>query len=177
MTTTATNADTGTDTTTDSTDDTSTDTGTTTTTSAPTTDAGTDTGTDTAAEVAKWKALARKHEQESKANKKAREELDAINAAAMSEQEKAVKKAADDARIEARTATLKEVGGKLATAAIRVAASERMAKKQLDRVAPKADDTDKPRPPRDLGGGPRGGQPPATESTQLETDLKTALGI
>lgn len=195
-------ADSGTDTTTGTADDTSTDTGASATTGTSQTDTGTDTGTESAAEIAKWKALARKHEAESKANKKAREELDAINAAAMSDQEKAVKTAAETARNEARAEVLKEVGGKLAEAAIRVAFAGRNVDvdalitgidptkfldddgdpdpeaiaKWADKVAPKQEAGSATGQRRDLGQGVRG-QAPALNSDQLEKDLRTKLGI
>lgn len=81
-----------------------------------------------AAEVDKWKALARKHEDQAKANKAAAKELEAVKAASMSDQEKAVAEAVAKARSE----TLLEVGGQLAAAQIRVAAAGRLADEQVD---------------------------------------------
>lgn len=195
--------DAGTDTTT-TTDTTATgaDSGTGTTT---TTDTGTDTAPDHAAEAKKWRDLARKHEQQAKANAAAAKELEAVKASQMSEQEKAIKKAVDDAVSSTRAEVLKEVGGTLAESAIRVAAAGRNvdvdaliegidASKFLDdsghpdvkaidtwvnKVAPKPDTTtdgDKPPVRRDLGNGARGGQAPPADS-QLERDLKAKLGI
>lgn len=54
------------------------------------------TGDDPAAEVAKWKELARKHEDRAKANAGAQKELDALKAASMSDLEKAVAQAKAD---------------------------------------------------------------------------------
>lgn len=73
---------------------------------------------------AKYESLlkdARKHEDRAKANAAAARELEALRATSMTDQEKAVA----DAKAEARTETLREVGGKLADAAIRVAAAGR----------------------------------------------------
>lgn len=75
-----------------------------------------------------WKAKyeetlkeARKHEDRAKLNASAARELEALKARSMTDQEKAV----EAAKAEARTETLREVGGKLAEAAIRVAAAGR----------------------------------------------------
>lgn len=92
---------------------------------ATTTDTTTSNGTDMAAEVAKWKDLARKNKHQAKANLK---ELDALKTKSMTDQEKAV----DAAKAEGRAEATREVGGKLAEAAIRVAASTRMTAAQLD---------------------------------------------
>ena len=71
---------------------------------------------------------ARKHEDRAKTNANAAKELEALKAKSMTDQERAV----ETARAEARTETLREVGGKLAEASIRVAASNRMTPAQLD---------------------------------------------
>lgn len=75
-----------------------------------------------------WKAKyeetlkeARKHEDRAKANAAAARELDALKQSSMTEQQKAV----EAAKAETRTEVMREVGGKLAHAAIRVAASGR----------------------------------------------------
>lgn len=83
---------------------------------------------DPAEEIAKWQALARKHEDRAKANAAAAKELEQVKAASMSEQEKAVAEAV----AKARTETLVEVGGQLAAAQVRVAAAGRLADDQLD---------------------------------------------
>lgn len=141
-----------------------------------------------------WKAKyeetlkeARKHEDRAKANAAAAKELETLKQSSMTEQQKAV----EAAKGEARTETLREVGGKLAEAAIRVAAAGRQvdvdallegidASKFLDdngdpnakaitawvdRVAP-ADDGTKPPPKRDLGLGARGGQQSNSDPAQ-----------
>lgn len=78
-------------------------------------------GTDTAAEIEKWKKLSRKHEDQAKANAAAAKELETLRQKSMTDQEKAV----DDAKTSTRQETLREVGGKLAEASIRVAAAGR----------------------------------------------------
>lgn len=157
----------------------------------------TDTANETAAELAKWKELARKNEQQAKANLK---ELDQLKAKSMTDQERAV----EAAKIEGRGEALREVGGKLAEAAIRVAAASRSvdvdallegvdASKFLDengdpntkaitawvdRVAPPVDDSAKPSPKRDLGQGARGDQQAAAlNGDPLLRDIKSKLGI
>lgn len=72
-------------------------------------------------EVAKWKAMARKHEDRAKANAAAAKELEALKASAMTDQEKAVAEAAAKARAE----VLAEVGGSLVESAFKVAATGR----------------------------------------------------
>lgn len=74
---------------------------------------------DTAAEVAKWKALARKHEEQAKANNAAVKELEKLKAAAMTETEQAIAKAKADARAEA----LAEASSSLVDAEFKVAAA------------------------------------------------------
>lgn len=80
--------------------------------------------TDTAsleAEVAKWKDLARKHEERSKTNSAAAKELETLRQQSMTDQEKAVAQA----KIEAKAEAFREVGGKLVAAEIRAAAAGR----------------------------------------------------
>lgn len=111
MTTTDTDASTGTDTGTDAQGtDTSTATDTTTTDTA-----------DTAEELAKWKALARKHEDRAKANEAAKKELEKLQAATMSEQEKAIAEAKAAARAEA----MAEFGTTLVDAEFKAASAGR----------------------------------------------------
>ena len=87
------------------------------------TDGTTDTSTTdeaaTAEEVAKWKALARKHEDRAKANEAAKKELEKLQAASMTDQQKAIAEAAAKARAEA----LAEVGSSLVDAEFKVAAA------------------------------------------------------
>lgn len=137
-----------------------------------------DPAADTAAEIEKWKKLSRKHEDQAKANAAAAKELETLRQSSMTDQQKAV----ETAKAEARTEALREVGGKLAEASIRVAAAGRNvdvdaliegidASKFLDdagdpdtkaitawvdKVAPAGDD--KAPVKRDLGLGARGGQ-------------------
>jgi hypothetical protein len=73
------------------------------------------------AEAEKWKALARKHEERAQSNASAAKELEALRRSQMSETEKAV----DAAKAEARTAALRELGGKLVDAELRAAAAGR----------------------------------------------------
>jgi hypothetical protein len=58
---------------------------------------------DPAAEVAKWKDLARKHEERAKANVKAAQELEQLKAQSLSENEKAIEAAKAEGRTEAET--------------------------------------------------------------------------
>lgn len=58
---------------------------------------------DPAAEVAKWKDLARKHEERAKANAKAAQELEQLKAQSLSETEKAIEAAKAEGRTEAET--------------------------------------------------------------------------
>jgi hypothetical protein len=91
---------------------------------APTTQEATEgdqegTGEDLAAEVAKWKAIARKHEDRAKANAGAAKELENVRQASMSDIEKAVAMARDEARAQA----LLEAGEELVDEVIRNAAT------------------------------------------------------
>lgn len=155
-----------------------------------------DPANETAAELAKWKELARKNEQQAKANLK---ELDSLKAKSMTEQEKAVDAAKSEGRIEA----LREVGVKLANASIRVAAAgrnvdvdallegvdaskfidangdpdERLISAWMNRVAPAVDETAKTPTKRDLGQGARGDQALALNGDPLLRDIKAKLGI
>ena len=150
---------------------------------------------DLSAEVEKWKAQARKHEDRAKANAAAAKELEQVKAASMTEQERAV----EQARAETRTATLIEVGGRLAAAEVRVAAAGRFTPEQLDSLLENVDlskfvtddgdvDADKVRsfvdgiapqpqqaPPLDLGQGARSGTP-ALGSDPLLQALKNTVG-
>lgn len=145
----------------------------------PTTPPAQETSEDWKAKYEETLKEARKHEDRAKANATAAKELETFKQSSMTEQEKAVA----TARAEAKAEAMREVGGKLAEAAIRVAAAGRSvdvdallegidASKFLDdngdpndkaitawvdRVAP-VDDSAKPPPRRDLGQGARGGQ-------------------
>ena len=179
---------------------TTTDTGADTATDATTTDTtatNADTSTDTAAEIAKWKALAQKHEDRARSNAGAVKELETLKQQSMSDTDKAVAQA----RTEARAEALKEVGGRLAEAAIKVAAAGRNVDIDallegvdasrfldadgepntkaiaawVDRVAPAVEE-DKTPLKRDLGVGVRGQQPTAIgDDNALLRDIKTAL--
>jgi hypothetical protein len=161
-----------------------------------------DTGKDWAAEAAKWRDLARKHEERSKANATAAKELEQLRQQSMSDQEKAV--------AEAKAAGLAEglVAGaaKVAAAEVRAAAAGRPIDVEallegtnlavfidddgevdrvkiarfVDGIAPKPDGTDQdirhgfP----DLGQGARGGgQNAALNGDPLLRDIKSKLGI
>lgn len=144
------------------------------------------TGDDPAAEAAKWKALARKHEERAKANESAAKELEKVKAASMSDQEKAV----EAARQEARAATLLEVAGERVADAVRLAAAGTdldvdalldgldrsrfvtddgqpdadKVKGFVESIAPKA-----PAAPPDLGQGARGTKTSTTADPLLKT--------
>lgn len=72
-------------------------------------------GTDLTAEVAKWKSLARKHEDQAKRNAKAAKELEQLKRSQMDENEKAIAEAEERGRQAARL----EVAEKLAAAEIK----------------------------------------------------------
>lgn len=72
----------------------------------------TDMGSDLQAELDKWKSLARKHEDRAKANSAAAKELEQLKVSMLTEQEKAI----EQARAEARQATISEFAGKLVDA-------------------------------------------------------------
>lgn len=137
--------------------------------------------TDWKAEAEKTLREARKWEERAKANNNAAKELEQLRKASMSDQEKAV----ETARNEARTETLRTVGGRLVDAEVRVAAAGRNVDVDallegldrarfltddgepdskaiagwVDRVAPKSDQgTQKPSYP-DLGQGRRQATP------------------
>lgn len=93
---------------------------TTTTTDKTTTDPAQDT-TDWKAKFEEVQAQARKHEDRAKANADAAKELEKLRQSTMNETEKAV----SQAKLEVRTEVLREVGGKLAEAQVRVAAAGR----------------------------------------------------
>ncbi len=95
---------------------------------APPTDPASDTAGDSPPEVTdweketeKWKAQARKHEERAKANSQAAKDLEALKVSMMSDQEKAVEVARQQARAEA----LAEVGGELVDLAVRAAVADR----------------------------------------------------
>lgn len=160
-----------------------------------------DTGdvTDWAAEAEKWKTQARKHEERAKANAKAAKELEEFRQQSMTEAERAI----EQARTEARREALSEVGGKIAAAEIRAAATGRMSSEQVstlldnvnlarfisddgevDRdavaafvegIAPQPIETAPIRP--DLGQGARNPQNMPLNGDPVERALKDALGI
>lgn len=80
------------------------------------------------AEAAKWRSLARKHEERAKANAKAQKELDDLKAASATEQDRAVLAA----KAEGRSEALSSVGTKLVDAELRAAAAGRLDDKQRD---------------------------------------------
>jgi hypothetical protein len=159
-----------------------------------------DTGTDLAAEVAKWKALARKHEEKSKALAPAAKELETLKQQTMTELEKAVA----TAKTEARAEVLREVGASRVDDALRVALAGRPVDVDalldgldrsrfldsegqpdrdaiaswVDRIAPAQD----PTAPAvvDLGQGNRGGaagSDMALNGDPLLQSLKSKLGV
>lgn len=80
-----------------------------------------DAGPDLAAEVDKWKALARKQEQRAKANADARRELEELKAQSMTDMEKAITAAREEAAAEAA----KGFGARLVDAEVKAAAAGR----------------------------------------------------
>lgn len=166
---------------------------------ASATDQGTDTndqGTDTAAEIAKWKALSQKHEERAKSNAAAAKELESFKQQTMTDTEKAVQAA----RLEGRTEGVRTASEKIARAEIRAAAAGRNVNVDallegidptrflddegepdtkaiaawMDKIAPVGDE--KPRGPRDLGQGVRGGQAPPLNGDPLVKSLTQLLG-
>lgn len=79
------------------------------------------------AELAKWKAMAQKHEGQAKVNAQAAKELEALRQQSMSDQERAVAEAKKVGRKEA----LFEVGGKLVTSELRATAAGRLDDKAI----------------------------------------------
>lgn len=79
------------------------------------------TGDDPANELAKWKELARKNEAKAKANAQAVSELAALKASQMTDTDRAVQTARD----EAKAAALKSLGVRLVASEVRVAAAGR----------------------------------------------------
>ncbi len=87
-----------------------------------------DDGKDWAAEAAKWKDMARKHEERAKANATAAKELEKVRQQSMSDTEKAVAQAKADGLAEGLVAG----AAKTAAAEIRAAAAGRMAGEQVE---------------------------------------------
>lgn len=81
---------------------------------------------DPAAEASKWKALARKHEERAKANATAAKDLDKLQKATASDQERAVIEAKEAGKAEA----MGSVGSKLVDAEFRAAAAGRLDDRQ-----------------------------------------------
>lgn len=166
------------------------------------TEAAPDTGVDHEAEAAKWKELARKHEERAKANAAAAKELDQLRRQSMTDLEKAV----DEARTQGRADGIREMGGRLVAAEVRAAAAGRLDADQLatlieginlaafvdeagdvdtakvtrfvDGIVPKApeDNGGTPMFP-DLGQGARGANNLPLGSDPLERTLRAKLGI
>jgi hypothetical protein len=156
-----------------------------------------DTGIDLAAEVEKWKAQARKHEDRAKANAAAATELEKVRAESMTEMERAIAAARDEAASETR----KTYGSRLVDAEVKAAVKgtsldvdalldgldrTRFLNEDgepdtdsitawVERLAPKGTD-DQQTLTVDLGQGQRG-TVPALNSSQLQKDLERALGV
>lgn len=79
-------------------------------------------------EASKWKQLARKWENRAKENSKAKKDLDELRKQGMTDQEKAIEAARDEARNEERA----KVGARLVAAEIKVAAAGRLDDEALD---------------------------------------------
>lgn len=151
---------------------------------------------DLQAEVDKWKALSRKNEDKARANAQAQSELERLRQESMTEQERAV----EQARQEARQQTLAEVGTLRVSDAFRVASAGKSididaliegvnlagflgddgqpdidkVEGWVERIAPKIDQPTTPTVP-DLGQGARP-TPPGLGSSQLQKDLMAKLG-
>lgn len=152
--------------------------------------------TDPTAEAEKWKALAKKHEQRAKDNATAAKELADLKRSQMTEQERAVATARDEARSE----VLREVGTQRVDDAFRVALAGRDVDDDallegldkaaflndegqpdrdrigawVDRIAPK---TEPAAGFVDLGQGARPAGSDALNGDPLLRDLKSKLGI
>lgn len=150
---------------------------------------------ETGDEVAKWKALSRENES---AAKKARKELEELRQQNETDQERKIREAVEASRNE----TLIEVSGDRVADAIRVAASKRSidvetliegidagrflgddgrpdtakVSEWVNKIAPEIPETSEPNPFPDVGQGHTGAGVPALNSTQLEDDLRRAVG-
>lgn len=148
---------------------------------------------DSVSEAEKWKQLARKHEERAKANAQAAAELDQLKQSMLSDTEKAI----EQAKAEARQATVAEYSGRLVDAKLEsllngktltanaLLAFDKSAFVQTDGTvdddAMRAwvdSNTATPTTPAfpDLGQGTRGNAP-ALNSDPLLADLKAKLGI
>lgn len=151
------------------------------------------------AEAESWRARARQHEDQAKANAKAAKELEQLKKQTMSEQEKAV----EAARSEARSEALREMGALRVDDALRLAVTGRgldadvllegldrtrfltsegqpdsaAVARWVDRLAPPPKETGPTFP--DLGQGARGSAASAQslDSDPLLNDLKAKLSI
>ena len=158
-----------------------------------------DTGTDLTAELDKWKAQARKHEDQAKANAAAQKELEKLREQSMTDQERAV----EEARKAARSEVLLEVGASRVDDAVRVAAAGRpvdvdallegLDRKRfldeegqpdrdaiaawVDRIAPQPEPGSATTAALDLGQGARRPAALALNGDPLLNDLKSKLGI
>lgn len=173
--------------------DTAPDTGTDDTSTETQTEEAPDTGgePDYKAEAEKFKALARKHEQRAKDNAAAAKELEKLRTETMSDQEKAVALAVQ----EAKAAAFAEVGSELVDMAVRAAVADRPidadalldgldrsrfigenGRPDRDAIATWVDRiTPKPTGVPDLGQGARGSQP--AHSDALQKSIEGAIGI
>lgn len=152
---------------------------------------------DTVAELARWKQIARKHEDRAKANADAAKELEKLRAASMTDLERAIAETKSQTRAE----VLRELGETRAADHLRLAATGRpididallegvdlkrfvdpdgqpdtkSIQAYIDRIAPQADDPE-PRIPR-VETGPRGSQNTPLNGDPLLRDLEKKLGI
>lgn len=150
--------------------------------------------TDWEAEAKKWKDLARKHEERSKANLTAAKELEQLRQSAMTEQEKAVAAA----KAEGRTEALRTIGARLVDAEVKAAVAGRNVNVEalldgldrsrflddegepntrainawVEKLAPPVDPTRTAWPP-DLGQGARGAPPSGADMNSM---LRRAAG-
>jgi hypothetical protein len=166
--------------------------------------AGADTATvDLGAEVAKWKEMARKHEERAKANANAAKELEQLRHQAMTDQEKAVAQARAEGLAEGITRGV----ARTVRAEIKAAAAGRLTPEQVeallevtnlavfvgedgevdeakvlrfvDGIAPMPDDAEQATRQGfpDLGQGTRSGSSMPLNGDPLMRDLKAKLGV
>lgn len=156
--------------------------------------------TDWKAEARKWEERAKKDAEKAKTASNAVKELEQLKASSMTEQEKLV----EQARTEARSVALAEVGGRLVDASVRVAAAGRIPDETVgvllqgldrskflddngevdeksiavfvDGIAPKQTEPE-PQGFPDLGQGARSGNQMPLNGDPLEKSLRNALGI
>ena len=136
---------------------------------------------DLEAEVNKWKALSRKHEDKAKANAKAQQELDRLRQESMSEQERAVEAARQQARSETLAGRDIDIDSVLDAVDLSKFLDDDghpdtvKVGDWVERIAPLPETSATPKVP-ELGQGARP-TPPGLNSSQLQKDLMAKLGV